>query len=156
MLHTVSVIGKLHESVGSLIVARKSLPATWLEMIPANAKVLDVGCGDGAVGGVLLGKRQDLSIQGIDVLLRRDLHIPVVQYDGDVIPHPDRSFDTVIFIDVLHHTGDPLAVPQGGASGSCAKCIIVKDHNRDGLSDWTYPGVHGLDWQRTAWRQVDL
>jgi ubiquinone/menaquinone biosynthesis C-methylase UbiE len=33
-----------------------------------------------------------------------------MQYDGKLIPHPDKSFDTVIFIDVLHHAGDPLAL----------------------------------------------
>jgi SAM-dependent methyltransferase len=127
------VIGKLHNQLVSQ--RRAEVIAGHLaQMIPANATVLDVGCGDGAVGGVLLGKRQDLSIQGIDVLLRRDLHIPVVQYDGDVIPHPDRSFDTVIFIDVLHHTGDPLRFLKE-ARRVAGKCIIVKDHNREGLSD---------------------
>ena len=47
-------------------------------------------------------------ITGIDVLVRDHTHIPVVKFDGTSIPFPDRSFDTLVFVDVLHHTNDPV------------------------------------------------
>jgi methylase of polypeptide subunit release factors len=69
------MIGKLH----NLLVSHRRagvLAGHLGEMIPASAKVLDVGCGDGTVAKLLLEERPDISIHGIDVLLRSNLHIP--------------------------------------------------------------------------------
>jgi SAM-dependent methyltransferase len=157
------MIGKLHDQLVSH--RRAEVIAGHLaEMIPANARVLDVGCGEGSIASLLLDKRRDLSIQGIDVLLRRNRHIPVVQYDGVAIPHPDRSFDTVIFIDVLHHAADPLGLIKE-ARRVADKCVIIKDHNRDGLSagltlafmDWIGNAPHRVRltydyWPARRWR----
>lgn len=159
------MIGKLH----NLLVSHRRtgvLAGHLGEMIPASANVLDVGCGDGSVAKLLLEKRPDISIHGIDVLLRSNLHIPVMQYDGKLIPHPDKSFDTVIFIDVLHHADDPLALLEE-ARRVARKCVIIKDHNRDGLTagltlafmDWIGNAPHGVAltydyWPARRWRAV--
>ena len=159
------MIGKLHNL---LVFHRRAgvLAGHLSEMIPASAKVLDVGCGDGSVAKLLLEKRSDISIHGIDVLLRSNLQIPVMQYDGKLIPHPDKSFDTVIFIDVLHHAGDPLALLKE-ARRVARKCVIIKDHNRDGLTagltlafmDWIGNAPHGIAltydyWPAQRWQTV--
>ena len=65
-------------------------------------------------------------ITGIDVLLRDHTHIPVVEFDGTTIPFPDRSFDTLVFVDVLHHTNDPVLLLREAARVA-RNTIVIKD-----------------------------
>ena len=97
------------------------------QLIPLNANVLDVGCGDGLIVHLISKLRPDLKIQGIDVSVRKQTHIDVTVFDGFKIPFEDRSFDVVMFVDVLHHTDDP-AVLLKEASRVTRKSIILKDH----------------------------
>jgi len=101
-------------------------------LVPQGARVLDVGCGDGLLDRELLSRRPDLSIEGIDVLVRSDAHIQVIGFDGRAIPFGDRSFDAVLFVDVLHHTDDPFAVLSEGTRVA-KRTVVVKDHNLDGV-----------------------
>jgi ubiquinone/menaquinone biosynthesis C-methylase UbiE len=159
------VIGKLHNR---LVFRRRAevLAGHLSGMIPKGARLLDVGCGDGTVARLLLEKRPDTSIHGIDVLLRPDLHIPVTQFDGTQIPHPDKSFDAVIFVDVLHHADDPIALLKE-ASRVARQCIVIKDHNCDSRTaeltlafmDWVGNAPHGVAltydyWSEKRWRTV--
>src|SRR5271170_2583532 len=159
------MIGKLHER---LVFHRRAevLVGHLIELIPASAKVLDVGCGDGSLDKLLLEERADISIDGIDVLLRNNFHIPVTRYDGKRIPHPDNSFDAVILIDVLHHAADPIALLKEVCRVT-RKSIIIKDHNRDGIAagltlrfmDWIGNAPHGVAliydyWPARRWRTV--
>ena len=77
-------------------------------LLPANGQVLDVGCGDGLLAALMQKDKPNVVITGIDVLVRDHTHIPVVKFNGTTIPFPDRSFDTLVFVDVLHHTDDPV------------------------------------------------
>src|SRR5437899_933041 len=84
-------------------------------LLPANASVLDVGCGDGFIGEKLMNRRPDAALTGIDTVKRRSAHIPVAEYDGKKIPYADRSYDIVMFVDVLHHTSDPAVLLREAA-----------------------------------------
>ena len=137
------MIGKLYYKFVSRPRARV-LRDHLVEMIPPAAKVLDVGCGDGLLASSILERRPDVSLSGIDVLLQPHATIPVELYDGKSIPYPDHSFGTVLFVDVLHHTTDPLALLREG-SRVARDCIIVKDHNRDSLAAAASIAFHGLD-----------
>jgi len=65
-------------------------------------------------------------ITGIDVLVRDHAHGPVVKFDGTSIPFPDRSFDTLVFVDVLHHTNDPVLLLREAARVA-RNTIVIKD-----------------------------
>ena len=45
------------------------------KFIPENVLVLDVGCGDGLLGQLISQIRPDVTIKGIDVLVRPRTHI---------------------------------------------------------------------------------
>src|SRR5262245_62846732 len=79
-------------------------------LLPPGASVLDVGSGDGTIASLILLLRPDISIRGIDVLVRPETKIPVDPFDGEHLPCCDKAVDVVSFIDVLHHTNDPTVL----------------------------------------------
>jgi SAM-dependent methyltransferase len=126
----VNTAERLHAAYGGsrrLVVLCDHLSA----LVPAGAKVLDVGCGDGALDERIAASRRDVEISGIDVLVRPDARIPVMPFDGRTIPYPDRAFDAVILVDVLHHCDDPQAVLAEAVRVS-RSCVILKDHTASG------------------------
>ena len=158
-------IGSIHEKY--VFSRRIRVLAKWLaEQIPPQARVLDVGCGDGNIAQLLLQARPDVHIEGIDVLVRPETHIPVTQFDGKVIPFPDKSFDAVMFVDVLHHTDDPNVL-LAEARRVAKQAVILKDHCRDGVlagptlrfMDWVGNARHGVVlpynyWPEAEWRSA--
>ncbi|MFA5792103.1 MAG: class I SAM-dependent methyltransferase [Candidatus Paceibacterota bacterium] len=96
-------------------------------LIPTGAKILDVGCGDGRLSSIILNLRQDVTIVGVDVLLREKSFINVMLYDGKILPFKENEFDVVLFIDVLHHTTNQLELLQE-AIRVTSDIIIIKDH----------------------------
>jgi SAM-dependent methyltransferase len=143
------MLGAVH---GKLVFGRRirRLAAAVVNRLPANARVLDVGCGSGDLAALIMRLRPDVAIEGIDVLVRPDTAIVVHAYDGARIPFPDWSFDAAIVIDVLHHTDDPQSVLAEIVR--VAPIVIVKDHLRDGLlanatlrfMDWVGNAAHGV------------
>lgn len=146
------MIGQLH---GRYVFQRRVrvIREHLVEMIPQGATVLDIGCGDGLIDKLILEGRPDISLEGIDVALRPKVHIPAVSFDGKVIPHPDKSFDAVIFVDVLHHTVDPTILIRE-AQRVARKCILIKDHNRTGLAAGLT--LRFMDWVGNAPHEVIL
>lgn len=102
-------------------------------LLPPNGQVLDVGCGDGLLAALMQKDKPNVVITGIDVLVRDHTHIPVVKFDGMTIPFPDRSFDTLVFVDVLHHTDDPVLLLRE-AVRVARNTIVIKDHTLDGFA----------------------
>ena len=127
-------------------------------LLPPNSRVLDVGCGDGLISRIIMNQRPDVEIRGIDVLIRPKTHIPVEPFNGETIPQGDASFDAVLFVDVLHHTGDPKAV-LGEAARVARQFVLIKDHNLDGLlagstlrfMDWVGNARHGVRLPYNFW-----
>jgi len=155
------VIGALHDRVISN--RRTRVLADHLaSLIPAGSHVLDVGCGDGGIDCLIKKRRPDVAIEGIDPLLRPIVLIPVRPFDGENIPFPDRSFDVVMFVDVLHHTSDPRVLLREAVR--VGKTVLIKDHFCEGflagetlrLMDWVGNARHGVAlpynyWSKAAW-----
>jgi SAM-dependent methyltransferase len=152
---------------GYVFKRRVRVLSDWMaRLTPPNARVLDVGCGDGLIDSLIQEKRPDVRIQGIDTLIRPDPHVPVTRFDGKTIPHGDGSFDVVMFIDVLHHTDDPMILLRE-AVRVARQAILVKDHCRDGVlagptlrfMDWIGNERHGVVlpynyWPERRWGQA--
>lgn len=102
------------------------------KLLPQNSQVLDVGCGDGSLARLILKERPDLSIKGIDVLIRSQTQIHISPFDGETFPFENASFDVVMFVDVLHHTGDPMVLLREAVRVSRG-FLVIKDHTADGL-----------------------
>jgi len=127
------------------------------DVLPREGRVLDVGCGDGLLAKCILDRvgsasadrlfnsnsnnrsaeadptKRNFKIEGIDVLVRDDTHIPVTRFDGNKIPFDDNSFDSVMFVDVLHHTDDPMVLLRE-AKRVTRGTIVIKDHTMNGLA----------------------
>ena len=160
-----SLLGRLH---GTLVFDRRTriLAARMADMLPAGARVLDVGCGDGRIDRLVGELRPDVSIIGIDVMVRPNTQAPVRPFDGKTIPYDDNSFDVVMFVDVLHHTDDPEILLRE-AHRVAGRAVVLKDHTRDGLlagpvlrfMDWVGNAPHGIVlpynyWPKQRWHQA--
>jgi SAM-dependent methyltransferase len=93
---------------------------------------LDVGCGDGLLARLISQSRPDISLSGIDTLIRGHTYIPIAPFDGQMIPYENTSFDGIMFVDVLHHTADPMILLREAARVA-RKIVLIKDHTLDGL-----------------------
>jgi SAM-dependent methyltransferase len=100
-------------------------------LVPDNASLLDVGCGDGLLAQCITDQRPDVFIHGIDTQIRKHVKIPVQSFDGEELPCDDDSYDIVLFVDVLHHTNDPMSMLRESARVA-RKAIVIKDHTLDG------------------------
>ncbi len=140
----------------------KVLSEALARQMPPGARILDVGAGDGSMGTSIQKLRPDVSLEGIDVYVRPKTAYFVKEFDGAKIPHADDSFDVALFVDVLHHTKDPLTLLLEAAR--VAKVVVVKDHLREGLlaeetlkaMDWVGNARHGIVlpynyWNRLQW-----
>lgn len=125
------MLDRVHES---FVRSRRARVLTrWFAgQIPRGATLLDVGCGDGQIARGIARACPGVEVRGIDVLVRPDAAIPVEAFDGSRIPHADGSRDFVLFVDVLHHTNDPMVLLRE-ACRVARRGVLIKDHTADGV-----------------------
>jgi ubiquinone/menaquinone biosynthesis C-methylase UbiE len=121
-------------------------------LIPDNASVLDIGCGNGRISSLLLQQNTTLSIQGLEVLERPECRINYGLFDGKTIPYEESSFDMCMFIDVLHHT-EHIEELLREASRVSRRHVLIKDHLYGNtmdkvilkFMDWVGNRPHGVE-----------
>lgn len=85
-------------------------------MIPQDARVLDVGCGDGALLEYLTnaknadGRGLELSQQNVNACVTRGLAVMQGDADTDLVEYPSQVFDFVILSQTIQATRNPKAV----------------------------------------------
>jgi len=85
-------------------------------LIKSGTRVLDVGCGDGALLDLLAARRGvdgrgvELSQQGVDQCLIKGLSVVQGDADRDLVYYPDDGFDYVILSQTLQATHNPKQV----------------------------------------------
>ena len=86
------------------------------DRVAAGSKVLDIGCGDGALLELLVNDRQvdgrglELSQKGVNACVARGLSVVQGDADTDLSYYPDNGFDTVILSQTLQATQKPHEV----------------------------------------------
>lgn len=93
--------------------------------LSAGSRVLDVGGGWGFYYEPL-SKRGHKPVV-LDVVKPGIQKAPVIVYDGENIPFPDKSFDASMFITVLHHIPDIDQVVQEVKRVTKKTLIVVED-----------------------------
>jgi SAM-dependent methyltransferase len=159
------LLNRIHEQHVAVRRARV-LSGHLATLIPRDASVLDVGCGDGLIAHLIAQARGDLQINGVDVLLRDTAWISVEPFDGRRLPYDRGTVDVVMFVDVLHHTEDPMVL-LCEAARVARRAIIIKDHFREGLlaaqtlrfMDRVGNCRHGVSlpfnyWRRSQWMEA--
>jgi len=86
-------------------------------------RVLDVGTGDGLVARAI-ARVGSCSITGIDTVDYGDIGFPCLTYVGGRMPFQDESYDTVMALFSLHHSGD-AEFSLGECRRVAAKRLIV-------------------------------
>jgi SAM-dependent methyltransferase len=114
--------------------------ALWARAgLAAPASVCEVGCGDGAVLGVLgrrgFGERRvgyEISSTGVHLAAQRPEVAEAAVFDGERLPVADGAFDCVFATHVLEHVPDPL--PLTREMLRAGRAVIVEVPLEDNLS----------------------
>jgi SAM-dependent methyltransferase len=127
-----------------------------LAAVRGGQRVLDVGCGPGALTAELVARLGPSSVAAVDpsepfvaAARARNHGVNVIQASAEHLPFPDRSFDATVAQLVVHFMVDPVAglaemarvTRRGGVVAAC-----VWDHGGD-------QGPLSLFWQ--AAREID-
>lgn len=121
------------------------------EMIEQGARVLDVGCGDGALLRQLLtqrgvdGRGVDMSWANVNTCVAGGLSVVQGDADHDLDTYPDQAFDVVILSQTLQATANPRDVLNNMLR--IGKRAIVSFPN---FAHWR------IRWQILAWGRMPV
>ena len=114
---------------------------------PNLGKVLEVGCGNGAMLQILANRKigavgVDASSSGIDRCLAAGLHAQCLDVSTDGLPFPDNSFDVVISLETFEHLMNPhyalQEIRRTLRSGGTFLCSIPNPRTGH---PYVYPGL---------------
>lgn len=115
----------------------ESFVSLFQEFIPPSSRVLDIGGGWGFYVEPL-ERTRNCDVTVLDVVEPAFRKAPVVVYEGETIPFPDRSFEVSLLITVLHHMPNPERVLAEAKRVTRRAVIVVEDLYRTALGRiWT-------------------
>ncbi|MGD9743218.1 MAG: methionine biosynthesis protein MetW, partial [Dongiaceae bacterium] len=86
------------------------------DMVDAHARLLDIGCGDGALLDYLIhfkqvdGRGMELSQAGVNACVAQGLSVVQGDADTDLAHYPTAAFDYVVLSQTLQATRNPRTV----------------------------------------------
>ena len=86
------------------------------DLIPPSSRVLDIGCGDGALLSFLAENKNidargiELSQEGVNACVAKGLSVIQGNADTDLIDYPSNAFDYVVLSQTLQATRDPKEI----------------------------------------------
>jgi len=86
------------------------------EMVKANSRVIDIGCGDGALLRLLADTKGadargiEISPEGVSECMAQGLSVIQGDADRDLVDYPDRSFDYAILSETIQAVQSPRHV----------------------------------------------
>jgi SAM-dependent methyltransferase len=151
-----SVTARLVSKAHNALVFRRRVHVLAAELaaaLPPVSTLLDIGCGDGTISRLISQTVPGLSITGAEFLPRPECAIPCFGFDGVRLPFDDQSFDGCLFVDVLHHSRDPLGVIRDAARVSRG-FVVIKDHAAETAFD--HRTLQFMDWVGNRYHGVEL
>ena len=131
--------------------------------IQPNQKVLDIGAGTGYLSELLNKKGIDITL--IDVMDYNQVDLPLILYDGVLLPFKNNSFDISLIVSCLHHDENPIEMIKD-AKRVGKKIIIVEDTYTNKVTkfllkvwDWITNDATGLNMPynfRTSEEWIDI
>lgn len=85
----------------------------------SNARLLDLGCGIGLTLSILSQEFpnsvgcdiDEKAVRATRIILKKvGVKIPLIVYDGGILPFKDKSFDIVTMIEVIEHVDNPVLI----------------------------------------------
>jgi ubiquinone/menaquinone biosynthesis C-methylase UbiE len=114
------IVGNVYDKYGTTNPLYRRIVAGYFRSLsrvlpePMPARVLEVGCGEGHIAGWLSQRASPASLVAVDLspgmLARARARYSVVAFasaSAFELPFGDRSFDLVMFLEVLEHLSDP-------------------------------------------------
>lgn len=98
-----------------------------LPYIENGEEVLDFGCGTGLIAKYICDRKK-IKMNLLDITDKRnETNLKIKVYDGKKAPYKDGSFDAVLAIFVLHHSGKPEEVLKEITRITRNRIIILED-----------------------------
>jgi SAM-dependent methyltransferase len=129
--------------------------------LPARGRILEVGCGTGAL--LVAAAWAGLDIVGVDIAARwlivarrrltdHGLEVPLVAASAERLPWPDGHFDAVVADSVLEHLDAPSdAIREWARVLRPGGRLLVWSPNRFTLATDPHVGLWGVGWLPRSW-----
>jgi len=96
-------------------------------------KILDIGSGNGLLSKSI-SDNLNKEVSCIDIKNYNKVDLPFYLYDGKKLPFKDNSFDTALFIYVLHHTKNQIELIKEAMRVAKYNIVIIENTYKNGLN----------------------